>query len=141
VTGKASRDRGARAERAVVTWLRNNGYPKARRHHGADGRAPGDIMGVPGVTIEVKDRAQSAWPTWRQQLLTECPPGDVPILVRRVRGVTDVGQWTAEILTQCCSDLGGRGSDHQYFGCPRTLDGWCRMTFADITDLIPKGTP
>jgi hypothetical protein len=133
MTGRSSRDRGARAERAVVNYLRSVGFPDARRHHGADGRAPGDIMGVPGVCIEVKDRASSAWPKWRQQLLTECPPGDIPLLVRRVRGVADVGLWTAEMLF-----------DHFWYGpndprahyCPRTEQPWVRVTFADAIHTL-----
>jgi hypothetical protein len=134
VTGKASRDRGARAERAVVTWLRNNGFPAARRHHGADGRAPGDIMGVPDVCIEVKDRASSAYPTWREQLLTECPPGDVPVLVRRVRGVADVGMWDAETLAWGWHST----MPLDIHVCPRTNRLWLRTTFADIAAMFPR---
>jgi hypothetical protein len=138
VTGRASRDRGARAERAVVTYLRSRGFDQARRHHGADGRAPGDIMGVPGICIEVKDRASSAWPTWREQLLTECPPGDIAVLVRRVRGVGDVGRWDAEIperdwwwLVYLVGTAPPVVKD-----CPRTGERWVRTTVTEIVDLL-----
>jgi len=140
VTGKASRDRGANAERAVVNWLRNNGYPDARRHHGADGRAPGDIMGVAGVTIEVKDRASSSFPTWRAQLLAETPAGDTPILVRRTRGVTDVGQWDAEIpwWTWWTATRNARPS---MIACPRTNLKWVRLTFHQAITATRQDTP
>jgi hypothetical protein len=134
VTGRASRDRGARAERAVVNHLRTNGWPDARRHHGADGRAPGDIMGIPAVCIEVKDRASSAWPTWRQQLLAETPPGDLALLIRRVRGVTDVGKWDAEITAITYVDLGGVTAPFAY--CPRTECAWARCTVDDVLQLL-----
>lgn len=133
MTGRASRDRGARAERAVVNHLRANGWPDARRHHGADGRAPGDIMGIPGVTIEVKDRASSAWPTWREQLLAETPAGDLALLIRRVRGQVDVGQWDAEMplsAGQLMLDV------HGYSNCPRTECAWVRCTVDDVLQLL-----
>jgi hypothetical protein len=135
MTGRASRDRGARAERAVVNHLRTNGWPDARRHHGADGRAPGDIMGVPGVTIEVKDRASSAWPTWRQQLLAETPAGDLALLIRRVRGVADVGQWDAEMPWRDWRWLDGAGR-YAGFPCKRTQELWVRVTVDDVLALL-----
>ena len=140
MTGKASRDRGARAERAVVTYLRGRGFDQARRHHGADGRAPGDIMGVPGVCIEVKDRASSAWPSWREQLLAECPPGDIAVLVRRVRGIGDVGRWDAELPLRDWAWIGGPkpvgGSGQVRTICTRTRETWVRVPFADVIELL-----
>ena len=134
MTGKASRDRGANAERAVVNWLRANGHPEARRHHGADGRAPGDIMGVPGVCIEVKDRASSSYGVWREQLLAETPNGHVPVLVRRTRGVTDVGQWDAEMPVTTHVDFGQSTFTNRF--CPRTDQHWIRMTFAHLIEAL-----
>ena len=135
MTGAASRRRGADAERAVVTWLRNNGHPNVRRHHGADGRAPGDIMGVPGVCIEVKDVAADRWTAWRAQLLAECPDGHIPILVRRVRGCSDVGAWDAEmpwwnwwILTRNLPPVAARVE------CRRTQQTWVRTQFTALID-------
>ena len=93
MTGAASRRRGANAERAVVNWMRANGYPDARRYLAGDGRQPGDIDAIPGVCIEVKDRAASAWPTWEKQALAEAGPKRIASVVRRERGNPDVGQW------------------------------------------------
>lgn len=91
----ANRRRGADAERQVVAFLRAHGYPDARRYLAGDGRQPGDIDAIPGVAIEVKDRAESSWPSWRAQALAEAG-WRVPIVVRRIRGVPDVGQWIAQ---------------------------------------------
>lgn len=134
MTGAASRNRGARAERAVVTWLRANGHPDARRHHGADGRAPGDIMGVPGVTIEVKDVAADRWTAWRAQLLDETPAGHVPILVRRVRGCGDVGQWDAEMPWWNWWILTRRTGPTTRIDCRRTEQTWVRDRFVVLID-------
>lgn len=90
----ANRRRGQRAEVAVVNWLRTHGYPDARRYLAGDGRQPGDIDAIPGVVIEVKDVAASAWPTWCGQAKAEAGGRDW-IVVRRARGVTDVGEHPA----------------------------------------------
>jgi hypothetical protein len=95
MTGAASRRRGANAERAVVNWMRLNGFPDARRYLAGDGRQPGDVDAIPGVCIEVKDRAQSAWPSWERQALAEAGPKRIAVVVRRERGNTDVGEWPA----------------------------------------------
>ena len=97
MTGAASRRRGANAERMVVDHLRAHGWPDARRYLAGDGRQRhlGDVDAIPGVAVEVKDRTSSAWPTW----LREVEDGNerVTVVVRRVRGNPDVGQWPAVV--------------------------------------------
>jgi hypothetical protein len=120
VTGAASRRRGADAERKVVNWLRDNGYPDARRYLAGDGRQPGDIDAIPGVVIEVKDVASSAWPSWCRQAETQAGPDRVPIVVRRTRGVPDVAQWPARWLPDDGTD-------------------WFSGTFGEVIADIRKG--
>ena len=92
--GRLNRRRGAEAERMVVNYLRANGYPDARRYLAGDGRQPGDIDGWhPLICCEVKDVAKSAWPSWCRQAVAEAREGMVPVVVRRTRGVPDVGAW------------------------------------------------
>ena len=94
----ANRNRGARAEVAVVNYLRAQGcWPDARRYLAGDGRQPGDIDWHPLICLEVKDVAASAWPTWCRQAAAEARPGMVPVVVRRTRGVPDVGQWPVRV--------------------------------------------
>lgn len=132
--GRANRRRGADAERAVVAWLRANGWEDARRYLAGDGRQPGDIDGVPGVVIEVKDVSSSAWPTWRAQVLAEAG-GRVPVVVRRTRGVTDVGQWEAETTVDTWWSLpgGGRGTA---MPCKRTECVWVRLPFGELMEAL-----
>lgn len=92
--GRTSRRRGADAERSVVKHLQALGYPDARRYLSGDGRQPGDIDGVPGLVVEVKDCKKSAWPTWTRQAAEEAG-GREWVVVRRTRGVKDVGAWQA----------------------------------------------
>ena len=95
--GKANRSKGHRAERAVVAYLREQGWPDAmttRRKLGHDGAtAPGDIDWHPLVCLEVKDVKSSAWPTWCRQAVAECREGMVPAVVRKTGPLTDVGSW------------------------------------------------
>lgn len=89
----ANRNRGARAEVQVVNYLRSQGWEDARRYLAGDGRQPGDVDWHPLICLEVKDVAASCWPTWCRQAAGEARPGMVPVVVRRVRGVPDVGAW------------------------------------------------
>lgn len=89
----ANRNRGARAEVQVVNFLRSQGWEDARRYLAGDGRQPGDVDWHPLICLEVKDVAASSWPTWCRQAASEARPGMVPVVVRRVRGVPDVGAW------------------------------------------------
>jgi hypothetical protein len=130
--GRANRRRGADAERAVVRWLRDNGYEGARRYLAGDGHQPGDIDGVPWC-IEVKDTASSAWPTWRAQALAQA--GDkVPIVVRRTRGVRDVGLWEAEVPDGVLPTP-WRGVCEVWY-CPRTKQWWVRLPFGELVEAL-----
>lgn len=97
----ANRTRGHNAERAVVKYLKANGFPDActtRAKLGHDGAtAPGDIDFHPLACLEVKDVAGSSWPSWCRQAAAEARPGMVPMVVRRTRGVPDVGLWECRV--------------------------------------------
>lgn len=116
MTGAANRRRGADAERAVVAWLRDNGYPDARRYLAGDGRQPGDIDGVPGLCIEVKDVASSAWPTWCRQAEQQAV-GQAWVVVRRLRGNPNVAEWPCLMATRWGTwQLGARSGLIEPFG-------------------------
>lgn len=96
MSGSRSRNKGANAERAVVNHLRNNGWPDARRYLAGDGRQPGDIDAIPGVSLEVKDQAVYCFPQWLAQAIAEA--GDrLPVVIAKPKGVTTdrVGEWWA----------------------------------------------
>lgn len=95
--GRSNRRRGADAERAVVKYLKSRGWPDTRRYLAGDGNQPGDLDWHPLFTVEVKDQASSLWPTWCRQTFTEAKAGTVPVVVRRERGVPDVGAWECRV--------------------------------------------
>jgi len=78
--------------------MRANGFPHAERrvvNHG--GNDIGDILGAPGLTIEVKDHATLRWPLWLKQLAAEKARAgsDHAVLVAKQRGKGNAGEWYA----------------------------------------------
>lgn len=159
--GRASRTRGHTAERRVAAHLRDHGFPDAatsRSALGHDGtRQAGDLVDVPGLCIDVKDVAGSAWPTWLRQARAEAEPaGLVPVVVRRTRGNPDVGEWVAVAdwdwvplscrirvgSTRSMAALLAMGDDRWCANesdggqaCPAMVDlggGWIAMRFSDV---------
>lgn len=95
MSGNRSRNKGARAERAVVDYLRNNGFPYCERRLSGALDDRGDIIGIPGLVIEVKDRATHTFPAYVRQLEEEvanvgCPSG---VVIAKRAGSLDVGSW------------------------------------------------
>ena len=109
--GARSRNKGARAARAVVRWLRSPGWPDARRYLAGDGRQPGDSDGGPGVAIEGKDQARYDIPAWLRQAIAEAGP-NLPVVCIHPQGVSHdtVGDWWAVLRL---SDLAGLLHDDQ----------------------------
>lgn len=91
MAGNYSRNKGARAERDLVTWLRFHGYPKARRLLAGDGRQCGDIDGL-GCCIEVKAGQRLQLKPWLAQLEAE-RDGLPGFLVWRVPGRPNPADW------------------------------------------------
>lgn len=87
--GMAPRRKGADAERTLVNYLRLHGYPDARRRLAGDGRQGGDIDAGPHDPLEVKAAERPALHAWLEQV------GPGGLVVARLRGVTDPGEWAA----------------------------------------------
>ena len=134
----ADRRRGHDCERTVARWLQGHGFPDAittRAKLGHDGAtAPGDIDFAPGICLEVKDVARSARPSWRAQAVAEAG-GRVPIVLRRTRGVTDVGRWVAQIPVGQLDRIGMHPSGLATH-CPRTEMAWTSMPFELIVAAL-----
>ena len=104
---------------------------------GRDGKQPGDIDAIPGVSIEVKDVAKSSWPSWRLQAVTAAG-GRIPIVLRRTRGVRDVGQWLCQVPWDRWNELGGWVTMLYPTAavCARTERIWAQVPFADVVALL-----
>ena len=101
--------KGTSAESAVVAYLRDAGFKRAERRtlNGANDR--GDIAGIDGVVIEVKNCQTLSLPQWLRELEAEMKNeakhqfvitgGDgrtiTGIIIAKRKGTTDVGEWYA----------------------------------------------
>lgn len=88
--------RGDNAERLLVAWLRDNGFPNAERAYGA-GRPDdvGDIDGIPGVVIECKNQQRldlAGWVTETEHERRQAGADHGLLIVKR-RGHTNPGRW------------------------------------------------
>jgi len=97
-----NRTKGHDAERAVARYLRGTGlYPMAitsRAALGHDGFAqPADVIGVPGVAIEVKNVRGLSIGSALVQAEMQGGPGKIPVVVAKPIGVglDSVGRWFA----------------------------------------------
>ena len=89
--GRASRRKGTTYERDVIRWLRSHGVPHAERTSTGRTQTRGDIDGIPGVHLELRNRARIDLATWLDDTTTAA--GDaLPVLIVRRRGTTDRGQ-------------------------------------------------
>lgn len=137
--GKRNRNHGHETERMVCRYLREQGWPDAcstRSKLGTDGtRTPGDVDWHPLIVLETKSVARSAWPTWCRQAAAEAPPGTIPVVLRRTRGVTDVGAWECRVMDRGTLDL------HRTNGgviAGSFVDGvmWRHSAFADLVAAV-----
>jgi hypothetical protein len=93
------RQKGYEAERAVVRYLRSCGYQLATTNRNAhNGLQFGeDIIGVPGVSLEVKNRKQLLIGPALTQATIAGGPGKIPVVVAKPIGVglDNVDRWWA----------------------------------------------
>lgn len=100
-----SRRKGINAEQVVARYLVARGLPDARRSVATGWRNDstehadrGDIDGVAGFTIQVKNTAkpltgQRLADVWRETLSQALPSLSVPLLLEKRAGSADVGRW------------------------------------------------
>jgi Holliday junction resolvase len=90
--------KGDAAERNVAAWLAAHGFSYAERAYGA-GRPDdvGDIDGIPGVVVEVKNHKTITIPAWLHELDVEMFNANARhgAVIAKRRGSTDVGDWYA----------------------------------------------
>jgi hypothetical protein len=139
--GKANRDKGARAELAVVQWLRAHGWPGAERAIATGHRSPireradlGDVTGTPGIVWQVTDRGDLDQPAVFARRLADTEAQragayvEYGFLVQRRRGIRDAGRWWVHVQA---ADMPG------LLPCDRSrFDSTVRMTLADLVRLL-----
>lgn len=81
--GKSQRDKGKRGEREWAAICRENGYDcrRGQQYCGTNGDA--DVIGLPGVHIEVKRVERLNIETAMSQARRDAKPGEIPIVAHR----------------------------------------------------------
>jgi Holliday junction resolvase len=69
--GRAAKAKGSGAERDVVVALKDEGFIYADRRLAGATLDKGDISGIPGVTIEIKNHAKMDLAGWTEELKVE----------------------------------------------------------------------
>lgn len=105
-----SKQKGTAWETAVVTWLREHGFPYAERRTLAGVNDKGDVSGLPGVVLECKSCATLQLPAWLRELEVEMANADVQVgaVVIKKKGSTKVDDAYAvmpmHVLTRLLED-------------------------------------
>ena len=71
MSGRATKAKGSGAERDVVKALKKEGFQYADRRLAGATLDKGDISGIPGVTIEIKNHAKMDLAGWLEELKVE----------------------------------------------------------------------
>lgn len=113
--GAMSRNKGAKAERDLVAYLRTVGFGGAERAVRTGYRTatrvaadPGDVTGTPGIIWSMKDCATERLTDWFAEL--ESMDGfstDVRLLVHKRAGKADPGRWWCWLRLHTLMELTG----------------------------------
>ncbi|ONI73518.1 hypothetical protein ALI144C_44970 [Actinosynnema sp. ALI-1.44] len=142
--GKANRNKGARAELAVVKWLREHGWPGAERAIATGHRSRvreradlGDVTGTPCLVWQVTDRAdiEQAAVFARRMVDTEqqrqAANADYGFLVQRRRKFGDAGRWWVHLTGSGFAEL------LTEYKAPE-FEATVRLTLADLVRLLHR---
>jgi hypothetical protein len=105
-----SKAKGTSAESAVIAFLHDNGFPHAERRALRGAHDRGDVAGIPGIAIEIKNCARTELAAWLDEAATERgnAGADLGVVWHKRRGRANAGAWFvtmdgatfARILTQ-----------------------------------------
>jgi len=91
------KQKGTAAETAVVNWLVSKGRKHVERRTLNGVKDRGDINGIIGVVIEVKNHQRMALSEWVDELVVEIGNDNANsgVVIHKRKGTTDVGKWYA----------------------------------------------
>jgi len=91
----AAKAKGSKAELDVVKWLKEQGFPYADRRLAGATLDKGDISGVLGVTIEIKNHAAMNLGGWVAELELEMSNDNAwtGTVLHKRKGKANVGEW------------------------------------------------
>jgi hypothetical protein len=95
-----ARSKGSQAEREVASACERAGLVYAERAPRWGAKDKGDIVGIPGIVVEVKNRKEMALAQWVDEAQVECSnaDADLGIVVHKRRGVGRAEGWYCTML-------------------------------------------
>jgi len=124
--------KGPLAEALVVRCLQEHGWPYAERRVMGGSRDRGDVAGIPGLVIEVKNRGALALAEWVDEAVSEATP------LRPVALIGPDGKDTGRTRWDQVNDLGVVWHKRRGKGDP--LDWYVTMTGRDFLALLAAYT-
>ncbi len=102
----AAKAKGSKAERDLVSYLLE-WFPYAERRLAGATEDKGDIAGVNGVCIEVKDHKQMALAGWVEEMLVETKNAKAwtGVVVHKRKGKGNAGDWYATMTVSMWVEL------------------------------------
>ena len=99
--------KGSAAELAVAKWLRKLGWVHAERSRAGWTDDRGDIDGMPGVVVEVKNCKTISIPEWLRELEVEIANAQAwtGAVIAKRKGSTDVDDWYAIMPAKIWGEL------------------------------------
>src|ERR1700691_2287240 len=80
----SARRKGKDGELEIAEFLRERGFPHARRGQQFSGRGDSpDVVGVPGVHVEVKRVEKGNLYDWMAQAKRDAKAGNIPVVMHR----------------------------------------------------------
>lgn len=91
----ASKAKGTAAETAVVNYLKTWDRPYVERRSLSGVNDRGDVAGIPGVVIEVKNEKTIQLSGWLKEAEAEMinDGADIGVVWHKKRGTTNPGEW------------------------------------------------
>ena len=101
-----SKIKGSQAERDVVKWLKQ-WFPYVDRRLAGATLDKGDISGIPGVTIEIKNHATMKLAEWLGELQVEMENDKAwtGVVLHKKKGKSDPGEWYATMPAKVWVEL------------------------------------
>lgn len=101
------RDKGTRAENAVVDYLRGRGFRSVERRAQRGTKDAGDLTGLPGYVVEIKDHARLELAAWVDEAEAERRNDGAHIAVvwHKRRGKGSAGDWYVTMRGSQFADL------------------------------------
>lgn len=102
-----SKQKGTAAESAVVGWLKDHGFPYAERRTLAGSNDKGDVSGIAGVVLEIKDCKRTELAAWVDEAAIEGEHAhaDIYAVVHKRPRTSDPGRWYCTLPLEVFAEL------------------------------------